>query len=107
MEIAWLDLFLDQFIQMKKFSLILFTISTVSLLIAGDDVENYLKQESRNIASASSPNTKLPRGTVLMIASAEIDDWFNLNGKGLGEYAGWYLCDGRNGTPDLRGRFVT
>ncbi|CAF2105046.1 unnamed protein product [Rotaria magnacalcarata] len=41
-----------------------------------------------------------------MIASAEMDDWFNINGKGLGEYSGWYICDGRNGTPDLRGRFL-
>ncbi|CAF4104849.1 unnamed protein product [Rotaria sp. Silwood1] len=41
-----------------------------------------------------------------MIASTEIDNWFNINGKGLGEYSGWYICDGRNGTPDLRGRFL-
>jgi len=27
-------------------------------------------------------------------------------GIGTGDYAGWALCDGRNGTPDLRGRFV-
>lgn len=90
---------------MKKFLLILFTISTFSLPITADNVENYLRQESRTIASSPS-NTRLPRGTVLMIASAEMDDWFNLNGKGLGEYSGWYICDGRNGTPDLRGRFV-
>jgi microcystin-dependent protein len=90
---------------MKSFLLILFTISTFSLLITAENVENYLRQESRNIASLPS-NTRLPRGTVLMIASTEMDDWFNINGKGLGEYAGWYICDGRNGTPDLRGRFV-
>jgi len=90
---------------MKNFLLFLFTTSTFSLLITAENVENYLRQESRNIASVPS-NTRLPRGTVLMIASAEIDDWFNINGKGLGEYAGWYLCDGRNGSPDLRGRFV-
>jgi microcystin-dependent protein len=27
-------------------------------------------------------------------------------GVGMGDYAGWALCDGRNGTPDLRGRFI-
>lgn len=27
-------------------------------------------------------------------------------GLGTGEYQGWALCDGRNGTPDLRGRFI-
>ncbi|CAF1158378.1 unnamed protein product [Didymodactylos carnosus] len=90
---------------MKKFLLILFTILTFSLLITAEDVEDYLRKESINIAS-SPPNTKLPRGTVLMIASAEMDDWFNINGKGLGEYSGWYICDGRNGTPNLSGRFV-
>ncbi|CAF5148703.1 unnamed protein product, partial [Rotaria sp. Silwood1] len=90
---------------MKKFLLILFTISTFSLLITANDVEDYLRKESKNIASLTS-NTRLPRGTVLTVASAEIDSWFNINGKGLGEYSGWYLCDGRNGTLDLRGRFV-
>ena len=29
------------------------------------------------------------------------------NGKGFDEMTGWYLCDGRNGAPDLRGRFIT
>lgn len=29
-----------------------------------------------------------------------------VNGVGVGEYDGWALCDGRNNTPDLRGRFV-
>jgi microcystin-dependent protein len=27
-------------------------------------------------------------------------------GVGTGEYAGWYLCNGGNGTPNLQGRFV-
>jgi microcystin-dependent protein len=27
-------------------------------------------------------------------------------GLGIGDYEGWALCDGSNGTPDLRGRFV-
>ncbi|CAF1505043.1 unnamed protein product [Adineta steineri] len=90
---------------MKNISLILFAISTFLLSIIADDIETYLKQESIKIAS-SPANTRLPRGTVLMVASTEMDNWFNLNGKGLGEYAGWYICDGRNGTPDLRGRFV-
>ena len=47
-----------------------------------------------------------PIGMVTIIASNVVDDWFNLNGKGLGEYAGWYICDGRNGTPDLKGKFL-
>ncbi|UJR12975.1 hypothetical protein I4U23_017151 [Adineta vaga] len=70
---------------MKTFSLNLLIISTFSLLITGQNVEDYLKRERFSISSSPS-NTKLPRGTVLMIASAEMDNWFNLN--------------------DLRGRFV-
>lgn len=31
---------------------------------------------------------------------------FNANGQGVGDLTGWALCDGRNGSPDLRGRFI-
>jgi len=76
------------------------------LPIATDHVENYLKKESTNIIS-SLPINRFPGGTsIVMIASRQVDYWFNMNGKGLEEYTGWYICDGRNGTPDLRGRFV-
>jgi microcystin-dependent protein len=72
---------------------------------ARNDVSQYLAKESDSIRNGIA-NTALPRGTILMIGSSEIDNWFNLLGVGLGEYRGWFLCDGRNGTPDLRGRFV-
>ncbi|CAF4575904.1 unnamed protein product [Rotaria socialis] len=90
---------------MKMFLSILCTISTFSLLITANNVGDHLRKESATIASSSS-NIGLPRGTVVMVASSEMDHWFNINGKGLGEYSGWYICDGRNGTPDLRGRFL-
>lgn len=51
-------------------------------------------------------NTNLPRGTILMAGTSQIEDWFNMNGVGIGEYKGWYIFDGRNGTPDLRKRFL-
>ncbi|CAF3352610.1 unnamed protein product [Rotaria socialis] len=63
---------------MKMFLSILCTISTFSLLITANNVGDHLRKESATIASSSS----------------------------LGEYSGWYICDGRNGTPDLRGRFL-
>jgi hypothetical protein len=72
---------------------------------ARNDVSQYLAQESDSIRNGIA-NTALPRGTILMIGSSEIDNWFNLLGVGLGEYRGWFLCDGRNGTPDLRGKFA-
>ncbi len=31
---------------------------------------------------------------------------FDATGRGVGLHRGWALCDGRNGTTDLRGRFV-
>jgi hypothetical protein len=33
--------------------------------------------------------------------------FFDENGKGFDEMTGWYLCDGRNGAPDLSGRVAT
>lgn len=71
----------------------------------GENVEEYLKQNRESIRNGRAINN-FPRGTILMISSTEMDYWFNILGAGLGEYQGWYICDGRNGTPDLRGRFV-
>jgi microcystin-dependent protein len=68
------------------------------------NVLKYLEAETESI-TRSHTETKLPRGTVLMVASKQIDKWFTINGHGIGEYAGWYLCDGRNGSPNLNGRF--
>ena len=48
----------------------------------------------------------IPRGTIVLVASKLISEWFQENGYGMGEYYGWYLCDGRNGTPDLRAKFI-
>jgi len=74
-------------------------------LVHAEDVEQFLKAKSFSIKFGSA-HTYLPRGTILMISSSEIDNWFNMLGAGLGEYQDWFICDGRNGTPDLRGRFV-
>lgn len=42
----------------------------------------------------------------MAVGSEEVDNWFTINGVGMGEYAGWCICDGRNGTPDLRTRTI-
>jgi microcystin-dependent protein len=67
------------------------------------DVNAYLANERENIRT-SKVAAIYPRGVIWAVGSSEIDFWFNNNGVGLGEYSGWYICDGRNGTPDLRGR---
>ena len=48
---------------------------------------------------------KYPKGTILAVASQTVFGFFR-EGKGFGEYLGWYLCDGKAGRPDLRGRFL-
>lgn len=50
---------------------------------------------------------KYPNYSIVMLGSEDMLRFFDENGKGFDEMAYWYLCDGRNGTPDLRGRFVT
>ena len=49
---------------------------------------------------------KYPNYSIVMIGSETMLNFFDSNGKGFDEMIGWYLCDGRNGSPDLRGRFV-
>jgi microcystin-dependent protein len=70
-----------------------------------EGVNAYLARESESIKTSNAVGF-LPRGIIIAIGSTQINNWFNINGVGLGEYAGWYLCDGRNDTPDLRGRFL-
>jgi len=49
---------------------------------------------------------KYPNYSIVMLGSESMLKFFDSNGKGFDEMIGWYLCDGRNGSPDLRGRFV-
>ena len=55
-----------------------------------------------------STKTYYPMGAIIMYypeAGTDINTLFD-NGVGTGELEGWVLCDSRNGTPDLRGRFI-
>jgi len=67
----------------STFFLVLFLLNSSS----AENVESYLQQQSRSIAVGDARGM-LPRGTILMCATEEINNWFNLDGKGLGEYAG-------------------
>jgi microcystin-dependent protein len=44
--------------------------------------------------------------TGMVVAWAGYADVKFPGGVGAGEFTGWYVCDGRNGTIDLRGRFI-
>jgi microcystin-dependent protein len=47
----------------------------------------------------------VPQGGVIMWTGNPTGN-FDASGLGLGRFAGWALCNGRNGTTDLRGRFT-
>ena len=49
---------------------------------------------------------KFPIGTIVPISSNNVLNFFDSAGKGLQEYRGWYLCDGQNGRPDLKGKVL-
>lgn len=42
----------------------------------------------------------------IVMYSGTLSGNFDANGVGIGEYTGWQLCNGKNGSPDLRGRFI-
>jgi microcystin-dependent protein len=42
----------------------------------------------------------------IVMYSGLITGNFDANGLGQGSYTGWALCNGKNTTPDLRGRFI-
>ena len=50
--------------------------------------------------------SKFPIGTVLSLSSLNALEYFDNDGNGFGDYLGWYLCDGKNGRPNLKGRFL-
>lgn len=46
----------------------------------------------------------VPVGSIMMWSGNVAQ--FDATGMGVGNLSGWALCDSRNGTPDLQGRFV-
>ena len=59
--------------------------------------------EDAAVTTAKLASNVLPSGVIMMYSGA----WnFDSTGLGTGDLAGWALCNGQNGTPDLRDRFV-
>lgn len=60
--------------------------------------------------AALATGAALPPKTVVnaYLTSIDVSTYFDTTGLGMatGPYAGWALCNGKNGTPDLNGRFV-
>lgn len=42
----------------------------------------------------------------MAIGSSQALENFDVNGVGRSRFKGWFYCNGANGTPDLRGRFL-
>ena len=66
--------------------------------------------QSQTFLFSNYTNKKLiknfPLGTIISIRSKKIlSRFFDKDGKGMGDYLDWYICDGRNGTPDLRFKY--
>ena len=51
-------------------------------------------------------NSGVIPGTILAFSGTFSDDGYPINSKTSAADRGWHLCDGTNGTPDLRGRFI-
>jgi microcystin-dependent protein len=49
-------------------------------------------------------NVSMPVGAIIMTDNTL--DFNTVTGLGSGAWANWALCDGQNGTPNLKGRFV-
>ena len=65
---------------------------------------DFVLTTSKTFVTTLSAKTN-PR-TISMIASNDSLRYFDATGRGFGDFVGWYLCNGLNGTPDLRGRFL-
>ena len=71
------------------------------------------KADVESIRTLANISKKLQDGTLTVAGDLTVDGKFNYLPKGSiiafnGPIApkGWALCDGKNGTPDLRGRFI-
>lgn len=61
---------------------------------------------TRKLNKSPDLGNRFPKYTVLTIGSSEALSLFDADGKGTNTMTGWYICNGKNGTPDLRGRFL-
>ena len=48
---------------------------------------------------------KVFKSSIAIVGQRELK-YFDSNGKGFLYFDGWFICNGANGTPDLRGKFL-
>ena len=44
--------------------------------------------------------SRLVQNGMMVLIKPQVDN-FDKNGKGINKFAGWFVCDGRNGAPNL------
>ena len=66
-------------------------------------IENYIQNDPGQQLIA---NRMVPFSIVAATGGAAFLNNFNASGAGIGEWESIYLCNGENGTPDLRGRVL-
>lgn len=72
--------------------------------VASSDLDQYINNYLTTNQTYTTITNKMPPYTALPYFGSL--SFFDLTGVGLGEWAKIYLCNGQNGTPDLRGRVV-
>jgi hypothetical protein len=62
--------------------------------------------EQRRQLQTAQKHAAPPNGVIgAYLTAAQVGSFFDATGKGKGDYAGWAICNGNNGTPLLNGKF--
>ncbi|CAF1033682.1 unnamed protein product [Brachionus calyciflorus] len=101
-----------QFEALFKKSFRLYT-SSLSSVVPYDkyfeEIEKFnglLKNFKRNFYEKLEKSPSFRKGMIIAIATKSVMESFDNLGVGYSDYAGWYLCNGLNNTPNLTGRFL-
>ncbi len=72
-------------------------------IVDGTQADGRVLTSDANGFASWQPPRGIPQGGIIMYSGP----WdFDQTGRGYGRLDGWALCNGNNGTPDLRDRFV-
>ena len=64
-------------------------------------------EHNKMIKTSKQSDTNIPIGTIQSITSPTVlTEMFDTDGKGVQDFLGWYICNGKNGTPDLTFRYT-
>jgi hypothetical protein len=55
---------------------------------------------NENVKTLQEVQSRLVQNGMMVLIKPQLDN-FDKNGKGINKFAGWFVCDGRNGAPNL------